>query len=232
MSPTRPPRIVAKTVSHGSRWPLILGTISIVMLLLYAGMLLLSRTDGFRHLVEQHLRTTWGKPQLEIDRVWCDLMLRLVVEGVRQPATPPNLARFEIQELRVSGILTGWWPNSTYRFSALTVRGADADLQRKADGEWHPPVIAGLAKYIGARIGLFSDLDVSSPPLTSRHFHLTDTTIRWRDQDGHGITQLEGVDYETDSAILLGQTVRLERLTIERSVHNGREIRMHRWSNL
>ncbi len=234
MSPTRRQRFTAhaNVVPGDGGWKRVVGTVVVVLLLLYAGVLLLSRTDGFRHVVEQHLRAAWGTPELEIDRAWCDLMLRLVLEGIRSEAAESGLPGFEIQDLNVSGVLTGRWSTGPYRFTALTVRGVDADLVHDANGPSQPTVIADFAKYIGARIGLFDKGNSVAPPLESRHVRVLDANIRWRNAEGQVTTRLEGVHYETEAARLLGQTVRLEQLTVDYSLHAGREERAHTWTNL
>ncbi len=189
-----------------------LGTLLLLAALCYGGALLLARTDGFRYLLEQRLQHRWAEPQLQLGRVWLDLLLDLRLENIRittDDGSPP----LTIDEVRVR-----WWPTIAgwrgpfYRWTAVEVIGWEANYPYDAAQPQPPVWLAMASRHIAARSSVWPDETSNGSLLPTRRFTARARRLRWLDAQGHVVIELTDVHYLTATTRLLGRTIRLEDL--------------------
>lgn len=196
----------------------VLGTLLLLAALCYGGALLLARTDGFRYLLEQRLQNRWQEPQLQVGRVWLDLLLDLRLEHI-EITVDDGPSALAIDEVRVR-----WWPaiahwrGPFYRWTTIEVIGWEANYPYA--GQRQPPVwLATAARHIAARTGVWPDDTSNVSSLPTRRFTAQANRLRWLDARGHVVAELADVHYQTATTRLMGRTVRLEDLRLGTARH-------------
>lgn len=135
----------------------LLRAIEVALILLaigYVGILLVSRTDGFRSLLADRLQGAIGLP-VKIDRSHAALNLDIVLEGVNtegdgaksQPAVHARRVEVDWSPLRsLSGL--SWAVNE------VKIEEGDVTFATTLSGDWEPSQLAPLSRQIAVWLGV------------------------------------------------------------------------------
>lgn len=120
-------------------------TLLIVAAILYVAALVLSRTEGFRTLVEDRLSRA-ARMKVKIESCHATLGLSVVMRGIRSEETGAVVrAQAVCRRAVVDWALPG--PGRRGAQAEVTAEGLEVDLAW-VDGQWHPAALAGPAARV------------------------------------------------------------------------------------
>lgn len=194
-------------------------TLGVLLLIAYITLLLTSRTDGFRYVVQERLVERW-QTELQVDRAWLAADLTLHIEGIHtEPFGTQRVGPgFSIQALKVEWNKPGWfWPGLS-RVRGGAVHGGTWSFQQDANGTWMPQAFFADAAWLTRQAGLrFSDEEVAAEHLSdaARNISLHQTELLFWDANAAPYASVSGLDFARDRATLLGRDVLYQHLTAE-----------------
>ena len=199
-------------------------TVVVLLLVLYGAALILSRTDGFRDLVEQRLRERWDWPVV-VERAELNPALTLVLEGVGSENDAADGAGFSVAAMRSRWSLWGAIIPGRATVRSVEARGGAATLKRDADGDWQPAFLARVAGELAAFAGIElngKDGDAASPPSVSIiNVQLSDTNLTWLDRNDQAMASLTGLTFKSNETQWSGRNLRHQFLSADRIHDTG-----------
>ena len=205
-------------------------TVATLVLLFYVATLMIARTDGFRHLLEQRLRSRWNEPALSIGRVRLDPLGILMLDDLQITATDQTEPHIRIPAVQWSWRLAGIMHRDQRAFRMIRVHGAEITMTYPPNGEQVTNPFAADAAFLAEQLGLFPGerRDVSA----ERHWldrsqtvWVEEATLRWQGADGTVQAALEGITYRASIRTLQERLVRLEEATVRHLISPGRHER-------
>ena len=187
-------------------------TLLVLAVLAYLAALLVGRTDGFRHMVEQRLGERWSLPvRVEQVRLLPDGSLRL--RGLTGGAVDgPGMT---IEEARVSVSLPAALVPGRSPVRRVGVREGSWIFRRDDGGDWQPAAFAGDAAALAARLGLDPPGPLPAVRFTEAGhvLQLAAVDARWEDVDAVPLVAIQGLSLDTARSRLLDREFRYERIT-------------------
>ncbi len=193
-------------------------TSAVLLLIFYAAILLISRTDGFRHLVEDRISARTNS-ELHLGGVQINPRFEMLIHDIRMAGAPDDIAAdFQIDSVRTSLSFHRLFSSGNSFPVLVEISGADLIFSRDENGGWLPA-------YFSERSGFFADLvgagvrdimagspesqDKSSGGETDLFdirysgffgeesgFLARDVRIRWKEQDGSLLAELRDMNFD------------------------------------
>ncbi len=177
-----------------SSWIGRLAAVMAILLILYVGLLLAARTEGFRSLMAQRWQKQWGVP-LQIVSSALTPALELRLRGITTPEPPPDVKptvsdesaaeapqpKLQAKEVRLI------WSLLKFKFTRIQVKGARIDFALDPDQGWLPESWARGAEQADAMTGwswMPKKMSRPAPPhawprLGEGEFTIQDLDIFW-----------------------------------------------------
>ncbi len=191
-------------------------TVLILLVVLYVAVLVLSRTAGFRSLVEERIRTRWDWP-VALESVWITPALNVEARGIRSVAEEEGVQpSFKID--RMAWVWT--WKRLLHPERATVQRtrmeGARWVFQEDEEGVVQPAYLAAVARALAGYVGFASDLEEGALVLDglAGDWVWDAVDVYWLDRAGHGQGVLQGVDYVSAEVAVPGHGLRTHRLRV------------------
>jgi hypothetical protein len=199
-------------------------TLAVISMIVYATLLVVGRTAGFRDLIRNRLEMIAGMP-LSVQACRLSATLKLHVEGVREAKVDePSLEIHDAtMRLRLLAVLRGRdWP-----FRAIEVRGARLRFTRGPDGNWTPlPQLAGaLVPWMQAEGQAVNAVPVVAWMRASgTQFSLKNVALIWREgDDAIPDNAVEGLALDARRVRPFDEDVWWSRLRIQSARAGGEE---------
>lgn len=124
-------------------------TMVAILLILYVGLLAISRTEGFRQLVKDHLRDVLC-PEIEIHSVSVNRRLRLEIDGFSAfcKSIEGTMCGVKIDHIKLF-LRPTLRPMIELKIDRIEAEGADIDYVVDPNGKLHPAPMAPLSVLIG-----------------------------------------------------------------------------------
>jgi hypothetical protein len=175
-------------------------TIAAILVILYIGLLVISRTDGFRQLVKEHLRDTLC-PQIEIHSVFVNHRLHLEINGFSAfcQSIEGTMCGVKVDHIKLY-LRPTLRPMIGLEIDRIEAEGADIDYVVDSNGDLHPALMAPLSVLIGD-LAKWETVDGAAAKATRTakpdaaatlttvlekgiDWTITDSTVEWRLQSG------------------------------------------------
>lgn len=175
-------------------------TIAVILVILYVGLLAISRTDGFRQLVKEHLRKALC-PEIEIHSVFVNPRLRLEIDGFSAfcKSVEGTMCGVKVDHIKLF-LRPAFRPMIELEVDRIEAEGADIDYVVDSSGELHPELMAPFSVLIG-ELAKWETVDGAAAEATRRmksdaaatlatilekgiDWTIRDSTVEWRLQSG------------------------------------------------
>lgn len=203
-------------------------TIVVILIILYAALLMISRTDGFSGLLRQRLENLSGIP-ISVERVHANLSMDLVVEGLRGGHDLSNrfasitIGRAEMYWNIMPLIRGSGWP-----FRELKVNDCDIRFSQDKEGTWQP--LTFLHQAIAPWVEI--EDEAGSEPNTAAIEYLrsvrakidvSNVNITWLGATDESVPRatIKGLNFRTEPVRPMGQDVLWCKMQIARSETEG-----------
>jgi len=203
-------------------------TLVVIVIILYAAMLMISRTDGFRGILRQRLENLSGIP-ISVEKVHANLSMDLVVEGLRGGNNLTNgipsviIGRAEMYWNILPLIRGTGWP-----FRKLNVTDCAIRFSQDKMGVWQP------LTYLHQAIAPWVEIEdeAGSEPNTMAieylrqvraKINVSNVTITWLGATDESVPRatIKGLNFRAEPVRPLGQDVLWCQMQIERSETEG-----------
>lgn len=179
----------------------------LVVLVLYIGVHVLSRTDGIRFYVADKISN--GTRQLvSLDYCAATPLLGLRLKGLR-------FSGLEIADAKISINLLALFSKEKPLVKQLRIKGLDVRFQRiENTGGWEPLVLHGVGRRLGEVVGLESAqvaVDDSLPRFPARVINektllqLERAKLVWVEESGQELARISGADLRVKSGAFIGR---------------------------
>ncbi|MEA2069260.1 MAG: hypothetical protein U9P12_08675 [Verrucomicrobiota bacterium] len=181
----------------------------IIALILYAGVHIISRTDGARSAIADKLSN--GTRQLiTLEKCGATPLLGLRLRGLAFQGV-------EIPDAKVSFNWFSFFSKETPFVKQLRIQGLDVELRRvPSTGNWEPLVLHGVGARLGAVLGLnpaTMDEDDALPKFPAYAINektllqLRRARIVWRDESGRELAYITEADLNVKSGLFIKRKV-------------------------
>lgn len=192
-------------------------TVLVLALILYVAALVLSRTDGFRSIMEERVRDRWQWP-VQVTAFRVTPRLNLEARGIETD----GMAAGNKPGLRVERVLWVWtWKGVLHpahrAVSRVEMEGAQFVFQADPAGVMQPARFAAMARDLAQRVGFPPEERRSDPALDALGLalHWDKVDVYWLDGRGSGMGALHGVTYSGSDLALPGHDLRYHRLFVD-----------------
>lgn len=217
-----------KRPRRGSAAGSFLLTLLIIFLIAYIGLLIASRTEGFKVMFTERIAAQYDLP-MTVERMWLKPNLTLVLEDVRSLAEQVDgTADLTSAEWQMS-----WHPWRNEGLRILEMRETVVHFRKDMQGTWQPAIFAAQADRLAALIG--------APPLSDNlvrngleplDWDWQDAELFWLTVEGHTLMSLQGVRTRVASATLVERTVQYQEVFVERPYWQNQDFSATEWSLL
>ena len=197
-----------KVVSKKVRWKRNFITTGLVLLVLYIGAHVISRTEGFRSAVADKL-SNGTRQQISIDACAATPLLGLRLKGLRFQGV-------EMPDVKMSFNGLSFLSKATPFVKQLRIQGLEIQFNRiPTSGNWEPLVLHGVGSRLGAVLGLnpvLSDDDSlpKFPPYAINEktlLQLDRAKVVWKDEKGREIAYITEADLKLRSGTFIKRKV-------------------------
>ncbi len=208
----------------------------VILIILYAALLFVSRTDGFRDLVRENLERRFDHA-LVIEGTTLTPGCNLKLEGVRsrkEEGDGPGDLRVASAELELS--LLSWVRGNGW-VTDVKIDGCAVMMAIDETGSWQPGLFAGAAGWVSAQLGISGvpgsespgassasptgvDASDTGPEARRRSFPgitLTDGAFQWYDAGGNLLAAASGVGLVVTSVRVPGRSIHYIHLKLDRA---------------
>ncbi len=188
-------------------------TAMVVVIILYVATLLISRTDGFRYMVEERLKERTGA-ELNLGKVQMNMGMDLVLRDLAGPDLPERaVPGFQVERMTFRWSVPRFFQRGRVPLSRIVIEGADIRLVRNGEGRWQPAAFVEPVDVLSDWAGMVVPAPPRSPAEPRADDRSTDdalseeidvfrretayvireTDIRWEEHDGTVLAALRNV---------------------------------------
>lgn len=210
-------------------WTLLLGrliiTVFFMLMILYAGLLLIARTDGFNYCITERLSELTGlSVSIQTVRVKTDLALALEEVRIAAAQSPPR-AVSRIEHAILEWSMTGLFARRRPFIDYIELRNCEFVFERDEAGEWQPAPFVGEGFWLAGQLRVTPlDSSMASPVASekeprrksNRGYHLRNARVVFKDPGGRMSAFIEGLDVISTPLRLPGRHMNYYRLQADR----------------